>query len=74
MKAGQLFGMLDDNIDGKLQLSELKSPMAAPLRVAFAQIDTNKDGAIDAAEMKVAEAFMASGQGRRADAGGPAKN
>jgi hypothetical protein len=68
--ANQLFGMLDDNIDGKLQVSELRGGIGGPLKAAFAQIDGDKDGGIDRKEFAVAEAVMA----RRAQAGGQARN
>jgi hypothetical protein len=51
--------MLDDNLDGKLQLSELKGAFSMPIRMAFNQIDANKDGAIDPGELKMAETAMA---------------
>jgi len=68
LKASQLFGMLDDNVDGKLETAELKGGMSAPLKLAFKQLDANGDGAIDEKEFAVAQAVMNRGQGRRADA------
>jgi hypothetical protein len=58
----RLLGMLDDNIDGKVQMAELrgqfKERIGNPL--AFGVVDKNKDGGIDMAEF---EAVM--GQMRR---------
>jgi mono/diheme cytochrome c family protein len=44
-------GLLDDNIDGKVQLSELKGSIGAPLKASFPTLDANKDGALDAKEL-----------------------
>jgi Ca2+-binding EF-hand superfamily protein len=74
LKATQLFGMLDDNVDGKLQAAELKGGMSAPLKLAFKQIDSNGDGAIDEKEFAVAQAMVNRGQGRRAEVAEPARN
>lgn len=47
-----LLGMLDDNVDGKLQSSELKGPMAALAGTVFNSLDRNGDGGVDAAELR----------------------
>ncbi len=49
--ANQMMGSLDDNIDGKVQLAELKGPMAAMFKTRFADLDKNKDGGLDASEL-----------------------
>jgi len=64
----RLLGMLDDNIDGKVQMAELrgqfKDRIGNPL--AFGVVDKNKDGGIDQTEF---EAVM--GQMRRPGAPAP---
>jgi hypothetical protein len=70
----RMFGMMDDNIDGKLEKSELRGQMGKMLVNYFSVIDKNGDGAIDRAEMKVAQAMLPQqGRGRRsaAPADGP---
>jgi hypothetical protein len=62
----RLMGMMDDNLDGKLQKSELKGRMGQMLAGFFAQIDTNGDGAIDRAELAKAQAML-PGRRRGAD-------
>ncbi len=56
----RLLGMLDDDIDGKVQMAELrgvfKERIGNPL--AFAMIDKNKDGGIDMAEFEVVTSQM----------------
>jgi len=44
-------GLMDDNIDGKIQLTELKGSIGAPMKAIFPTFDKNKDGALDKAEM-----------------------
>jgi hypothetical protein len=43
-------GALDSNADGKVQVNELTGTMAS-VRTRFADLDLNKDGGLDAAEM-----------------------
>jgi len=52
LRNGRLMGMLDDNLDDKVQLTEIKGRIAPMLKPRFAQIDTNKDGALDTAELQ----------------------
>ena len=63
LKDSQLLGMLDDNLDGKLQMSELKGQIGAGLKASFAALDSNKDGVLDATELTKAMGMM---QGRQA--------
>ena len=64
LQANRMMGMLDDNLDGKIEKAELKGKMGEGLKAKFALIDKNHDGVIDAKEWKVAMSFMAN-QGRR---------
>jgi hypothetical protein len=67
MQQGLLMGVLDDNLDGKLQLSELRGSQATAIKANFALIDANKDGAIDKAELAAAMKVL-SARRRTADA------
>jgi hypothetical protein len=63
----RMFTMMDDNIDGKLQKSELKGRLGDMINGYFAAIDTNKDGVLEQAELTAAQGMM-GGQRRRAPA------
>ena len=54
----RMLGMLDDNIDGKLQKTELKGQMGRMLASYFAVLDTDKDGSLSKAELVKAQALM----------------
>ena len=54
----RMLGMLDDNIDGKLQKAELKGQMGEMLGKYFAVLDKNSDQAIDRTELVAAQAMM----------------
>jgi thiol-disulfide isomerase/thioredoxin len=64
--ADRLFGMLDDNLDGKLSKDELRGKSGERMKAAFAFIDTNHDGFIDEAEFHAVAARFPSRRG-----GGP---
>jgi hypothetical protein len=49
------FGMLDDNLDGKLSMDEVKTRSPA-VAAKFAEIDANHDGAIDMNELNASGA------------------
>ncbi|MDB5442138.1 MAG: hypothetical protein JWP73_514 [Phenylobacterium sp.] len=54
----RMFGMLDDNLDGKIQKAELKGQMGDMLLKYFDVLDKNHDGALDHAEMLEAQKMM----------------
>jgi hypothetical protein len=54
MAKGQLMGGLDSNLDGKLQMSELRGQVGQKLKAAFETLDKNHDGALDQAELAAA--------------------
>jgi mono/diheme cytochrome c family protein len=58
LEATQLFGAVDDSMDGKLQLAELKSPMLKPFRDNFAMADTDHDGSLSPKEFQAASEYM----------------
>ena len=72
MGQGALMGMLDANIDGRIEKAELKpeSQIGANLLKNFAALDRNHDGAIDKEELAVAMKMM--GGRRRQEAQAPA--
>ena len=59
--ANLMMGILDDNMDGKIELAELKGGDQGPvsmLKKYFALIDANHDGALDPAELAAAAKLM----------------
>jgi hypothetical protein len=61
-----MLGVLDDNLDGKLQPAELRGKPGEMLQKYFALIDKNKDGALDQDELEAAAKLMPRGR-RTAD-------
>jgi len=55
LNASRAVGMMDDNIDGKLQLAELKGRAGQTLKASFPLLDANKDGGLDEKEMAAAQ-------------------
>jgi mono/diheme cytochrome c family protein len=61
LQAGLMMGVLDDNMDGKIEFSELKGGPQGPatmLKKYFALIDTNHDGALDEQELANASKLL----------------
>ncbi len=54
----RMIGMMDDNIDGKLQKAELRGEMGQRIGKFFAVIDKNGDQALDKAELAQAAAML----------------
>ncbi len=66
MQKGLMMGVMDDNMDGKLQVAELKGGMGENLKKYIAMIDQDKDGAINQKELDAATAALGRmGGGRR---------
>jgi len=65
MNKTRLLGMLDDDLDEKVQMSELrgqfKQMIGSPM--AFGMVDTNKDGGIDMKEFEAVMPMMRRGAG-----------
>lgn len=72
MNQGRMLFMLDDNIDGKLQKTELRGQMGKMLGQYWAQLDKNTDGSLDKAELAAAQSMM--GAGRRRNTASAASN
>ncbi|WP_374468908.1 hypothetical protein [Phenylobacterium sp.] len=68
----RLFGMMDDNLDGVLQKAELRGQMGKMIATFFERIDTSKNGTIERAELKAAQALLP--QRRRQASDGPNEN
>jgi hypothetical protein len=64
LQQGALMGMLDANIDGKVEKSELKGRIGQMLMSKWDVIDANHDGVIDAAELAAAQKMMGGGRRR----------
>jgi len=62
----RLLGMMDDNIDGKLQKTELRGRMGAMISGAFAMLDKNGDQSLDRSELVAAQAMMGRRRGTQA--------
>jgi mono/diheme cytochrome c family protein len=58
MNQGRMLFMLDDNIDGKLQKTELRGQMGERIGQFWAQLDRNGDGALDKLELAAAQGMM----------------
>jgi hypothetical protein len=76
MQANLMLDVMDDNMDGKLELAELKGGPQSPgtmLKKYFALIDTNHDGALDPSELAAAAKLMPKRGGNRNAGGQPAQ-
>jgi len=54
----RMLGMMDDDIDGKLQKAEMKGRMGEMLGKYFAVLDKNGDQSLDRSELTAAQALM----------------
>jgi hypothetical protein len=71
----RLFGMMDDNLDGLLQKSELRGQIGNMLSGFFARIDLDSSGGIDKAELAKAQALLPQRRrGSQAASDGPNEN
>ncbi len=68
----RLIGMMDDNIDGKLQKAELKGQMGNMIAMAFPKIDKNGDGGLDRMELAAAQSMLPNRRRQQSD--GPNEN
>jgi mono/diheme cytochrome c family protein/peroxiredoxin len=58
LRASRLIGMLDSNLDGKVEYSELRGKLGEALKSKFALLDKNHDGGLDMAELAPVLQFM----------------
>ncbi len=68
MMKTRLIGMMDANVDDKLQIDELRGDLGNAIRPRFALADQNKDGGIDAKEFEPIMKMMSGGRRNRAAA------
>jgi hypothetical protein len=68
LQQGALMGMLDANIDGKIQKTELKGRIGEMLLGKWDIIDANHDGVIDATELAAAQKMMGGRRRQEAEA------
>lgn len=54
MRSMRVMGMLDDNLDDRIQVAEIRGRYTPLLKPRFAELDKDKDGGIDAEEIKAA--------------------
>src|SRR3569832_532400 len=70
LQANLLFGVLDDNLDDKLQVAELRGQLGEQLKKYLPLIDKDHDNAINATEWAEVQKMMP--KGRRGGGGGAA--
>ncbi len=68
LNAGRMMGMLDSNVDGRIEKAELKGRMGEMIGKYFDQLDTNHDGYLDKNELAAMQKMMSSQRRRQADA------
>ena len=69
LQGNLMLGVMDDNLDGKLQPAELRGQMGEGILKYLPIVDTNKDGAIDQKELDAAMKLLP--RGRRGGGGPP---
>jgi hypothetical protein len=65
----RMLGMMDDDVDGKIQPTELRGQLAA-FAAHFPKADTNKDGGLDNDELQAALAAIRAMRNKQAPSGG----
>jgi hypothetical protein len=68
----RMLGMLDSNIDGKIEKSELKGQIGQAMLKYWDVLDTDHDGSLDRAELAAMEKLMNHAPRHRAEAARPA--
>jgi len=58
LQASMFLGMMDDDLDGKLQMAEVRGRMGTMIKANFAAIDADKDGGLSLEELAAAREFM----------------
>jgi hypothetical protein len=69
----RMLGMLDQNIDGKIQKAELKGQMGDMIGKYFDVLDKNHDGALDKDELAAMQKMMGGQRRKREASAEPAK-
>ncbi|WP_374470789.1 redoxin family protein [Phenylobacterium sp.] len=71
LNRSRMVGMLDDNLDGKVQLAELKGDLGSRLKPYFAMVDKDKDGGIDRTEFAAVQSMLGRRRGGAENASMP---
>jgi hypothetical protein len=71
MDQTRLLAMFDDNMDGKIEQAEFKGELGDKLKPYFAQMDQNKSGGVENAELMAALKMMNDAGRRREQAANP---
>jgi hypothetical protein len=72
LNQSQMIGMLDSNIDGKIEKSEARGKLGEMMLKYWDQLDTDHDGSLDKAELANMEKLMQAQRGERRRDSGPA--
>ena len=72
LNASRAFGLLDKNVDGKVEVAELTGSQGALLKPNFSMFDRNGDGGLDESELAAAMAGVRGAGRSRAAAPAPA--
>jgi hypothetical protein len=65
LNQSQMIGMLDSNIDGKIEKSEARGQLGEMMLKYWDQLDTDHDGSLDKAELARMQQMMAAQEHRR---------
>jgi mono/diheme cytochrome c family protein len=68
----RMLGMLDSNIDGKIEKAELKGQIGRMMAKYWDQLDTDHDGSLDKAELANMQKLMAAQHHEKPRTNGPA--
>jgi hypothetical protein len=68
----RMLGMLDDNVDGKIEKAELKGQIGEQIGKYFDTLDANHDGALDKVELAAMQKMMGQRRRKPATAEAPA--
>ena len=60
LNQNRLMGMMDDNLDDRLQVGELRGRIGDSVKPEFAKLDVNADGGLDLAELAPVMKVMAA--------------
>ncbi|MFI4934896.1 MAG: redoxin domain-containing protein [Caulobacterales bacterium] len=62
LEKSMMMGFLDSNLDGKVELSELRGQFGDKVRPYFSVLDADHDGSLDANELATLQKYMGGGR------------